>query len=87
MKLFLTGLLTGIVAAALFLTLPAARATEGEDRYCVSQSGAGAFVVLDSWSGEWEHVSTRPDAQGILTVMRGRVGESEAAQEEIRLAR
>jgi hypothetical protein len=87
MKLFFTGLIAGIVVGALFLTLPAARATEGEDRYRISQSGAGAFVVLDAQSGEWEHLSTRPNAQGLLTVMRGRVGGTQVEQEEIRLAR
>ena len=87
MKLFLAGLLAGIVVAVLFLALPAARATDGDRRYSVSQSGAGAFVVLDAWSGEWEHLSTRPDAQGLLTVMRGRVGGTEVSQDEIRLVR
>ncbi|MFH1278262.1 MAG: hypothetical protein ABIK65_07780 [Candidatus Eisenbacteria bacterium] len=62
----LAGALAGLVIAAA-----GARATGGDDRYQVSPSGQGAFVVLDRITGQWEHVATRPDAQGRLTVMRG----------------
>jgi hypothetical protein len=87
MKLFLMGLLAGIVLSALFLALPSVRATGGEDHYRISQSGAGAFVVLDARTGAWEHLSTRPNAQGMLTVMRGQLGETRARQVEVRLER
>jgi len=87
MKMLLVGILAGIVLSLLFLVHPAVRATEGEEHYRISQSGAGAFVVLDTRTGAWEHLSTRPNAQGKLTVMRGRVGEERARQIEIQLDR
>ena len=84
------GAAAAFVAVAAFLALAAGRAgagAEGEERYRVSQSGAGAFVIVDATDGSWEHVSVRPDAQGKLTVMRGRVGEDRVETVDIHLTR
>jgi len=84
------GAAAALVVAAALLAAAAGRAGAGEDgeeRYRVSQSGAGAFVIVDATDGSWEHVSVRPDAQGRLTVMRGRVGEDRVESVDIHITR
>ena len=82
-------IVTWIAAAAvgLLFAVAGARATGGEPRFQVAQSGQGAFVVLDQETGAWEHVATRPSAQGMLTVMRGGFGEDFVQSREVSIRR
>ena len=60
-------------------------ADEENGIYQVSQTGAGAFVILNTVDGSWEQVNTRPSASGSLAVMRGAIGREHVEKGEIRI--
>lgn len=86
MKRTIFALIAG-VAVGLVFAVAGARATGGEPRFQVAQSGQGAFVVLDQETGAWEQVATRPSAQGTLTVLRGGFGEEFVQTREMMIRR
>jgi hypothetical protein len=79
----------GISALFLFALLLAGSrvvsASSGEPKFIVSQSGAASFVIIDSETGAWEQLSTRPTAEGSITVYRGRFGEDGVRATEVRV--
>lgn len=85
MKRIILMLAAGAVIGLAVGTVGHVSADEESEIYQVSQSGAGAFVILNTIDGSWEQVNTRPSAAGSLTVIRGVVGRDHVEKSEIRI--